>query len=687
MKHIQEDRKREVSDLISTFMSRGWSNKDHRLWRSEPNQGPFLIDLDIFLVEKSVREKDSPLIIHVGQTYNKQNLYLIEKSSKVWVLVFLEGANFFLLPSVRSTQTLDFVESSWEAHGKEHYNYQNARYTHYKTKIEIFCNITTLGTIHGTFFQKSLNHRRGKGCRRCTAARTVATRKPATRKIVNGTEKFIEKAKLKHGDRYDYSQVNYINSVTEVIIICSIHGPFPQKPQVHLQRSNCPSCAKGVVRNRSDTRTFIKKAKRVHGDRYGYQNVRYVNATLPVIINCSEHGDFQQQPTCHLKGSGCQKCNPSYTKLHSDFLRDALKKHGEWYDYSKVKFEKMKDEIEIGCPNPDHGFFKTTVSKHLSKGYPHGCPTCVWRGNDQESFIQMATEIHEGYYNYDKVVYVKMKAPVIIVCPRHGDFQVTPSNHCRKNYGCKKCSHGNLTLEEFVEKAIEVHGEKYNYSETDYVSQTTPVIIKCDKHNWTFTQKPIFHLRGKGCLRCAHDKLAKLDVRGSDWFIEESQKMHGYKYDYKHVVYRRITEKVTIKCPEHGLFEQLAASHLYGNGCRKCAHFSSGEQTIEFLLTDLEYEFVTQKTFNDCVDKTKLRYDFYVESLNLLIEYDGKQHFVAVDYFGGEKALKGVQRRDAIKNKYAEDNGINLLRIRYDEDICDKLLPFLESLENLECEE
>lgn len=118
-------------------------------------------------------------------------------------------------------------------------------------------------------------------------------------------EKFIEKAKLIHGDKYDYSSVEYVNAMTPVKIICPEHGEFWQTPNNHLRGCRCP---RDSFNRRMDTNDFVTKAKLVHGDKYDYSKVEYVNSKTKICIICPEHGEFWQQPSMHLRGHGCPEC-------------------------------------------------------------------------------------------------------------------------------------------------------------------------------------------------------------------------------------------------------------------------------------------------------------------------------------------------------------------------------------------
>ena len=121
------------------------------------------------------------------------------------------------------------------------------------------------------------------------------------------TEEFIEKARKVHGDKYDYSKVNYINEHTKVIIVCPIHGDFLQQPNSHLSKRNCPKC----VNRKLTTEEFIKKAKEVHGNKYDYTCTEYINKRTKVKILCKQCNKiFEIFPFNHIlnkHGCPCQR--------------------------------------------------------------------------------------------------------------------------------------------------------------------------------------------------------------------------------------------------------------------------------------------------------------------------------------------------------------------------------------------
>lgn len=135
-------------------------------------------------------------------------------------------------------------------------------------------------------------------------------------------------------------------------------------------------------------------------------------------------------------------------------------------------------------------------------------------------------------------------------------------------------------------------------------------------------------------------------------------------YDYSPTIYTHSTKMVSILCRTHGIYEQVAGSHLRGLGCPVCKN-SKGETAIRTWLTTHNISFTTQHSFRNCMDKRELKFDYYVPAVNTAIEYDGELHYKSVSHFGGEEYLQAIQRRDKIKTEYCVDNNIRLIRIPY----------------------
>ena len=408
-------------------------------------------------------------------------------------------------------------------------------------------------------------------------------------------EEFIKKAREKHGDKYNYDKVEYVNNRTKVCIICPKHGEFWQQPNNHLNGNGCPKCG-GTVRLSKEE--FIKKANEAHQGKYDYSKVEYKDAHTKVCIICSnpEHGEFWQSHSNHLSGKGCPKCanesNGERKRLSKeDFIKRSNEVHEGKYNYDKVNYVNNNTKVRIICPN--HGEFWQSPSNHLSG---KGCPKCMAEANGdrkrltKEDFIKRSNEVHEGKYNYYKVDYKGSKTKVCIICPNsdHGEFWQRPSNHLSGN-GCPKCgnkSNGDSkrsSKEEFIKNANEVHEDKYNYDKVEYVDVITKVSIICPKHG-EFWQTPSSHTQGHGCPKCANETTGDNKRLSKEEFIKKSNEKHEGKYDYYQVKYVNCDTKVCIICPEHGEFEQTPASHIKGAGCPKC----KGDKARERLTSTTE---------------------------------------------------------------------------------------------------
>jgi 5-methylcytosine-specific restriction endonuclease McrA len=249
------------------------------------------------------------------------------------------------------------------------------------------------------------------------------------------TEEFIAKARKKFKNKYDYSEVNYINSKVKVSIKCPIHGNFLQRPNDHFHSCGCPKCGNLLKSKNYSTEEFIAKAIKVHGNKYDYSKVNYVDSNTKVTIICKEHGEFLQTPSSHLQGHGCQihaAINPPTTE---EFIAKAIKRYGDKYDYSKVNYINNKTKVTIICR--EHGEFLQQPNGHLNG---NECIEC--RGLKpltKEIFIERAREVHGNVYDYSKVDYINYSTKVIIYCDEHGAFEQTPANHINSKQKCPKC--------------------------------------------------------------------------------------------------------------------------------------------------------------------------------------------------------------------------------------------------------
>lgn len=282
----------------------------------------------------------------------------------------------------------------------------------------------------------------------------------------------------------------------------------------------------------------------------------------------------------------------------------------------------------------------------------------------KEKFIQRASIIHNNKYLYDKVNYVNTSIKVTITCPIHGDFEQTPNKHLQ-GQGCQKCYRERQKLiplsntQEFINKARLVHGDKYDYSKVEYKTAKTKIIIICKEHG-EFEQTPDNHLHGKGCPKCVKNHRLTQEE-----FIRRAKEIHNDLYDYSQTKYSNIQEKVTIICPKHGKFEQRPVVHLLGCGCPKCSLHS---QTI--LYNKLVQRYPNLDILFEVGSKTvpwleRQRFDIYIPSLNIAIEYNGHQHYMPIKYFGGELAYQKTLEKDELKRQKCKNNDCLLLELKY----------------------
>jgi hypothetical protein len=267
---------------------------------------------------------------------------------------------------------------------------------------------------------------------------------------------------------------------------------------------------------------FIQKAKAKHNSKYDYSKVNYVNYRTKVKIICPKHGDFEQTPKDHLRG-GCSKCGietagNNRRKNKDKFTQQARSVHGDKYDYSKVVYVKAIEKVIIICPK--HGEFMQEPTSHLSG---HGCPTCVGQNKNSQIFVEQAKEVHRDKYDYSKVVYVKAREKIIIICSKHGEFMQSPRDHL-DGRGCKKCALERplrFSHEEFMTKIKAKHGDKYDYSKTKYVGSEKKMTIICKLHG-EFLQRAGNHLSGHGCPICFGNEKITTEV-----FIERARQNMG----------------------------------------------------------------------------------------------------------------------------------------------------------------
>lgn len=260
-------------------------------------------------------------LIHKGKYNYSKSIY---KNSKEKLIVtclihgdyqqlphhHLQGSGCSKCGNVFRISTLTFIEIANIIHNNN-YDYRKVIYKNSKTKVLIVCK------IHGDFFQSPAAHLKNHGCPKCGGSH------------VKTTLEFISKAKLIHKNKYNYSEVTYINYKTKVKIICPNHGSYLQTPNNHLMGMGCSECKKEtLIKKFSKSKCeFINEANYVHNNSYDYNFIEYKNNKTKIKIFCKIHMTFfNQSPSHHLQGQGCPKCLYKNESITEKILKKLLHK-------------------------------------------------------------------------------------------------------------------------------------------------------------------------------------------------------------------------------------------------------------------------------------------------------------------------------------------------------------------------
>ena len=358
------------------------------------------------------------------------------------------------------------------------------------------------------------------------------------------------------------------------------------------------------------TINFINKANVIHNNKYDYSLVEYKSTKIKVKIICPKHGMFEQKPEKHInEKQNCPKCR-GFNKTNDEIIKEYKKVHGNKYDYSLVDYKKSLSVVKIICP--EHGEFSILSKEHLAG---NGCAKCAGKNRTTEDVIKIFKEVHGNKYDYSLVDFKLNTLRVKIICPKHGLFEQLFDVHS-KGHGCQLCGgFFKYTKDEWINKANITHNNKYNYSLVDYINNKSEVKIICPEHG-EFYQISGLHLSGCGCPKCKGTKKRKT----LENFINEANLIHNNKYDYSVSEYDSARLKVKIICPEHGVFEQQADSHLRGCGCPKCSFlYTKKEQEIKDFLKTLNVNIIE----NDKSILNGLELDIFLPDHNIAIEFDG----------------------------------------------------------------
>lgn len=347
-----------------------------------------------------------------------------------------------------------------------------------------------------------------------------------------------------------------------------------------------------------------------------------------------------------------------------EFIERAKSVHGDRYDYSLVEFINMGTKVKILCQK--HNEFLQSPNHHTK--IKQGCPICAKEENIEkrkvsyDDLVRRTSERHGDKYSIKKQDFDTLRSKIFVECKYHGEFQ-TEGRFLFKGNPCKKCIDENLgkrmyktktSKENFIQRCIETHGNKYDYSKSIYKGSNKKIEIICKVHNNSFYQRVGDHIRGRGCPECGIEN-NKTTLKSHDEFIKQCIDKYGDKFDYSKTKYTRAIDEVTVTCPKHGDFKKIARefSHYNQYGCPSCADesVSSFELDIKGYIKNLGFEIKenTKKII------FPLELDILLKSKNLAIECNGL-------YWHSE--LQGKDRNYHLnKTKLCGEKNIRLIHI------------------------
>ncbi|MDA7570418.1 helicase-related protein [Flavobacteriaceae bacterium] len=372
-------------------------------------------------------------------------------------------------------KTQEFLQRLKDSgHWNDDYDYSEVLYVSLNNKVILIDK--KWGSKHLIFPHKLLNNNRKCSLRNC----------------INPDKLLVEKFNNVHNYKYDYSNVKYQGSTSEVTIICKKHGEFRKKINHHLRGMGCNKCSGGIRFTQEDVIDYLKKNNQ---NNYDFSNVNYKNSKTKIIIIDTEfHSKHLMTFESYKNGVKCSLVN---AVNKTNYLIKKFKLiHKNTYDYDKVNYVSENKKVTISCKI--HGDFNQTAKSHI---FGSGCPKCQGKGFSRNEIINQLKIIHNNKYDYSKIDYKSLNSKVIIICKKHGEFIQKLSNHKRGD-GCRKCAGLEINTKEILQKFKAKHGNRYDYSKVEYKSALSKVKIICKEHG-VFTSTANNHIYGTGCPTCS----------------------------------------------------------------------------------------------------------------------------------------------------------------------------------------
>lgn len=420
---------------------------------------------------------------------------------------------------------------------------------------------------------------------------------------------------------------------------------------------------------------FLKRLQEKHPGYIALED--YKGGHTKIQFKCNKGHIFEAEPNSVInRGTGCRKC--AFNELHQcqamskDVFIKKLKQNLPHVDLIS-KYTKASDRMTFKCSKCGH-IWKTSGTNLIMQNNT-GCPNCAKAKMlpnlklgpksmqiAPDAFIK---KMHQAYSNWTLISHYKsFRNQVIVKCNKGHIFKAWPQGLLRKQVRCKKCDY--LRRRDAALKQLHIMHPGYKML-SKFIDSDHKATFLCDKgHKFTADTSSV--LNASGCPICSKIQVGLKRRLTQNEYAKELNEVHpGWTILSK---YETMNTIMRFECEYGHVFNKKADKALQ-YGCPDCNFKSYGEQNIKKYFREHHIAYVSPFIPATCKDKHRLHYDFKVG--NILIEYQGKQHYMPVDHFGGQAQFKVQQRHDEIKRQWAKNNNYNEIEIKYDMDI-DKAL-------------
>lgn len=350
-------------------------------------------------------------------------------------------------------------------------------------------------------------------------------------------DEFVLRARLVHGDTYDYPD-DYVGANTNIGILCKEHGIFYTTPASHIHaKHRCPQCVIKEVRLANFDKFYKQVENKYQGDYLLLDRENYKDKRSEHRAWCKLHGEYKASISSVLQTNykGCLQCKVLLEA--KEFINKAEKLHQGKYSYVAEDYTCSRTLMKIYCKK-HNCHFEQRPSAHIQG---QNCPLCgqesriVTTTKDQEDFLNQVIRVHGDKYDYSEMVYNKAHIKVTVICKKHGRFKITPNNFLNSKNGCKTCVRESMTigLERFIEDSKLRYGEDtFDYSQAIYVGNLTRLKLKCNLHGEWFDVTPSYHrsiYKNSGCPTCGKLGMNRWTIQAI-LKIPNIEKKHGFIY-------------------------------------------------------------------------------------------------------------------------------------------------------------